>query len=290
MNRDRDAVMVTANDILKNTVNDNPSMEKIEIQTIVSDEGATGTKRRFEGQVAIVTGAASGLGLAISQKLLEEGAVVALLDINKEGLEKEYRKHKAKSRAFAIDITKDQLVGDTVEAIIQEFGKIDILVNSAGISGETNVLSHNVDYNDIRRVFEVNFMSSFSISKAVLPHMLKMSYGRILHIASIAGKEGNAGMLAYSASKAAVIGMTKVQGKEYAETGITVNALAPAVIRTPLVDGLPEKQVKYMTDKIPMKRCGSLEEAANIVAYIVSRENSFVTGFTFDLSGGRATY
>jgi NAD(P)-dependent dehydrogenase (short-subunit alcohol dehydrogenase family) len=119
---------------------------------------------------------------------------------------------------------------------------------------------------------------------------LKANYGRILHIASIAGKEGNAGMLAYSASKAAVIAMAKVQGKEYAETGITINALAPAVVRTALVDALPEEQVKYMTDKIPMKRCGTLEEVAGLAAYIVSRENSFTTGFTFDLSGGRATY
>jgi 3-oxoacyl-[acyl-carrier protein] reductase len=120
--------------------------------------------------------------------------------------------------------------------------------------------------------------------------MLEKKYGRILHIASIAGKEGNAGMLAYSASKAAVIGMTKVQGKEYAETGITINALAPAVIQTPMVDAMPIEQVRYMTDKIPMKRCGTLEEIANLVLYIVSPKNSFTTAFTFDLSGGRATY
>ena len=120
--------------------------------------------------------------------------------------------------------------------------------------------------------------------------MLKNNYGRILHVASIAGKEGNAGMLAYSASKAAVIGMVKVQGKEYAETGITVNAIAPAVIQTSLVEAMPQEQVKYMTDKIPMKRCGTLEELVAMVMFIVSPENSFTTGFTFDLSGGRATY
>ncbi len=133
-------------------------------------------------------------------------------------------------------------------------------------------------------------MGSYLTSKYVLPVMLKNNYGRILHIASIAGKEGNAGMLAYSSSKAAVIGMTKVQGKEYAGTGITINALAPAVIRTALVDAMPAQQVKYMTDKIPMRRCGTLEEAANHAAFIVSEQNSFTTGFTFDLSGGRATY
>jgi 3-oxoacyl-[acyl-carrier protein] reductase len=120
--------------------------------------------------------------------------------------------------------------------------------------------------------------------------MLQQQYGRILHIASIAGKEGNAGMIAYSASKAAVIAMTKVQGKEYADTGITVNALAPAVIQTALVEAMPDQQVKYMTDKIPMKRCGTLDEFAAMAVFIVSPENSFTTGFTFDLSGGRATY
>ncbi|HEX7846928.1 MAG TPA: SDR family NAD(P)-dependent oxidoreductase [Chitinophagaceae bacterium] len=290
MKENKTAVTVKSNGSLEKERNSDHERRAEEIFAAVADQPATGSDKKFDGQVAIVTGAASGLGLAIAKKLLDEGAVVALIDINSDGLENEFRKLKDKSRTFAIDITNDVLVTEAIENIVREFGKIDILVNSAGISGETNVLSHNVDNKDIHKVFEVNFMSSFNISKAVIPHMLKASYGRILHIASIAGKEGNAGMLAYSSSKAAVIGMTKVQGKEYAETGITINALAPAVIRTPLVDGLPEKQVKYMTDKIPMKRCGTLEEAANLVAYIVSKENSFVTGFTFDLSGGRATY
>jgi len=137
---------------------------------------------------------------------------------------------------------------------------------------------------------DVNFMGSFLTSKYSLPIMLKQNYGRILHIASIAGKEGNAGMLAYSSSKAAVIAMAKVQGKEYAETGVTINALAPAVILTAMVDEMPDKQVKYMTDKIPMKRCGTLDELVSMVSFIVSDKNSFTTGFTFDLSGGRATY
>ncbi len=247
-------------------------------------------RKEFEGQIAVITGAASGLGRAIAYKLLNEGAIVAVLDINKKGIETGFKKYKEKSRTFHVDITQEELVNNTIDNIIAEFGKIDILVNCAGISGAANILSHEVSSEDLHKVFEVNFMSSFYLAKIVLPHMLKMNYGRILHMASIAGKEGNAGMLAYSSSKAAVIGMTKVQGKEYAETGITINALAPAVIRTPLVDALPERQVKYMTDKIPMKRCGTLEEAANLVAYIVSKENSFTTGFTFDLTGGRATY
>jgi len=177
-----------------------------------------------------------------------------------------------------------------VAQVENNFGRIDILINSAGITGETNIKSHEVNTDNLRIVFDINFMGSYYTSKMALPIMLKNNYGRILHIASIAGKEGNAGMLAYSASKAAVIGMTKVQGKEYAETGITINALAPAVIRTPLVEAMPEAQVKYMTDKIPMKRCGTLEEVAEMVAWIVSPQCAFTTGFTFDLSGGRATY
>jgi 3-oxoacyl-[acyl-carrier protein] reductase len=143
---------------------------------------------------------------------------------------------------------------------------------------------------DFEFVFRVNVRGPFLTAKHVLPAMKRDGYGRILHIASIAGKEGNAGMLAYSASKAAVIGMTKVQGKEYAGTGITVNALAPAVVQTPMVDAMPEAQVKYMTDKIPMKRCCTLEEVADMAAFIVSPAASFTTAFTFDLTGGRATY
>ena len=239
--------------------------------------------KTFEDQIAIVTGAASGLGLAIATKLHAEGAQVALLDLNEAAL-------GPGTVSFAIDLTKEDQVANVVNQIAEKFGRIDILVNSAGVTGATNIKSHEVDTQNLRFVFDVNFMASFFTARAVLPWMLKNNYGRILHIASIAGKEGNAGMLAYSASKAAVIGMTKVQGKEYAESGITVNALAPAVIQTPMVDAMPEAQVKYMTDKIPMKRCGTLDEIAHMAAFIVSRETAFTTGFTFDMTGGRATY
>lgn len=238
---------------------------------------------KFTDQVAIITGAASGLGLAIATKLHAEGAKVALLDLNEAALGPD-------AVSFAVDLTREEEVANVVNQIAERFGRIDILVNSAGVTGATNIKSHEVDTQNLRFVFEVNFMASFFTARAVLPWMLKNNYGRILHIASVAGKEGNAGMLAYSASKAAVIGMTKVQGKEYAETGITVNALAPAVIQTPMVDAMPEAQVKYMTDKIPMKRCGTLDEIAHMAAFIVSRETAFTTGFTFDMTGGRATY
>jgi 2-dehydro-3-deoxy-L-rhamnonate dehydrogenase (NAD+) len=245
---------------------------------------------QFNDQVAVITGAASGIGSAVAQRLLKEGANVALLDINETGLKTEFKKYKTKARLFPIDVTKQALVDKAVKEVIDLFGKIDILINCAGITGVVGGLSHEVNSEDMHKVFELNFMSCFYTAKAVLPHMLKMNYGRILHMASIAGKEGNARMLAYSSSKAALIGMTKVQGKEYAETGITINAIAPAVIRTPLLDKVPESQIKYMTDKIPMKRCGTLDEISNLAAYVVSKQNSFTTGFTFDLTGGRATY
>jgi 3-oxoacyl-[acyl-carrier protein] reductase len=244
----------------------------------------------FEGQVAVITGAASGLGLAIAKKLHEEGAHVSLFDLNEDALAKAAQEVGANATPFPIDLTKQDQVENVVNQVAERFGRIDILVNSAGVTGATNIKSHEVDPDNLRFVFDVNFMASFFTARAVLPHMLKQNYGRILHIASVAGKEGNAGMLAYSASKAAVIGMTKVQGKEYAETGITINALAPAVIQTPMVDAMPPEQVKYMTDKIPMKRCGTLDEIAHMAAFIVSPGTGFTTAFTFDMTGGRATY
>ncbi|HEU0172717.1 MAG TPA: SDR family NAD(P)-dependent oxidoreductase [Blastocatellia bacterium] len=243
---------------------------------------------QFKDQVAIITGGASGIGLAIAKKLHNEGASVAMIDLNVAALLS--APMPVGENAYACDVTNEDQVKSVVDQIAERFGRIDILVNSAGVTGKTNIKTHEVELSDFRFVFDINVVGSFLTSRAVLPHMLKRNYGRILHIASIAGKEGNAGMLAYSVSKAAVIGMAKAQGKEYAETGITVNALAPAVIRTAMVEALPEEQVKYMTDKIPMKRCGTLEEIAHLAAFIVSPGASFTTGFTFDMTGGRATY
>lgn len=241
-------------------------------------------------QTAVITGAASGLGRAIAENLAEKGIRLALLDMDTAALRAFRETTPDRIALYQVDVTDEAVVARTIQEVAATFGGLHILVNSAGITGLTNVKSHLTDTENLRRVFEVNFMGSYFTSKYALPQMLAQGYGRILHIASIAGKEGNAGMLAYSASKAAVINMAKVQGKEYAETGITVNALAPAVIQTPLVAAMPEEQVRYMTDKIPMKRCGTLSELAALVAYIVSPDNSFITGFTFDLSGGRATY
>ena len=245
---------------------------------------------QFEGQVAAITGAGAGLGLSIAKRLAAEGAQVALIDLKREPLDAAAAAIGDRGRAFTCDVTDESEVGTVIGQIASDFGRIDILVNSAGVTGRTGIKTHEVEFDNFKFVFDVNVNGCFLTSRAVLPIMVKQGYGRILHIASIAGKEGNAGMLAYSASKAAVIGLTKVQGKEYAESGITVNALAPAVIRTAMVEALPEAQVNYMTDKIPMKRCGTLDEIANLSAFIVSPGASFTTGFTFDMTGGRATY
>lgn len=246
-------------------------------------------KESFDGQVAIITGAASGLGFAIAEKLSYNGVKLALFDKNLSQLE-EKTETITNAALYEVDVTNEAMVKATIAAVSNAFGRIDMLINCAGITGVTNIKSHETDTLNVQAVFAVNYWGSYFTSKHVLPVMLEHNYGRILHVASVAGKEGNAGMLAYSASKAAVIGMTKVQGKEYAETGITVNAIAPAVINTALVAQMPEAQVKYMTDKIPMKRCGTLDEFADMAMFIVSPQNSFTTGFTFDLTGGRATY
>jgi NAD(P)-dependent dehydrogenase (short-subunit alcohol dehydrogenase family) len=247
-------------------------------------------KKKWNEQQALVTGGASGIGFAIAKKLHRLGVKVVLCDSDSKKLETARQAFGGDTTTTCVDVTDLKAVETAIGELINKSGPIDILVNSAGITGITNVKSHEVDPANVELVFRVNFFGSYHTARAVLPGMLRQNYGRILHIASIAGKEGNAGMMAYSSSKAAVIGMTKVQGKELAETGVTVNALAPAVIRTAMVEAMPPAQVTYMTDKIPMKRCGTLEEIADMAAFIVSPEASFTTGFTFDLTGGRATY
>ncbi|HKI98613.1 MAG TPA: SDR family NAD(P)-dependent oxidoreductase [bacterium] len=249
--------------------------------------------KRYEGQVAVITGGAQGIGLGIAQRLGSEGAAVALLDKNgalAEQAAATLTGEGVQALALAADVTRQADVEQAVAAVRERFGRIDVLVTAAGITGQTNLQTHQVDPADFDRVMELNVKAMFLCIRAVLPTMLTADYGRIVNIASISGKDGNAGMLAYSTSKAAVIGLTKVIGKEYAETGITCNCIAPAVVRTAMVDALPPEQVKYMTDKIPMKRTGEIDEIAAVAAFAASRECSFTTGFCFDASGGRTVY
>ena len=242
---------------------------------------------------AIVVGAGSGIGRAAAEFLAGEGVAVGCLDRDGAAAAETARRIEgsgAKSIAVTGDVTDERTIAPAIDRIVAALGSLEALVNCAGITGKTNVKGHEVDLADFDAVYHINLRGALVVAQAVLPRMLAQNYGRILHVASIAGKEGNAGMAAYSASKAGLIGLVKSMAKDYAETGVTINALAPAVIQTPLVDALPQATIDYMTAKIPMRRCGTLEEVAAMIAWIVSPACSFTTGFTFDLSGGRATY
>ena len=247
----------------------------------------------FEQQTAIVVGAARGIGRAAAERLAGRGVAVVGFDRAADALGETaaaFAKRGLKLDGQAVDITDEAAVAAAVGQAVARHGGVHILVNCAGITGRTGIKAHEVEAANFDEVLSINLTGAFLLTKAVVPVMLKQNYGRILHVASISGKDGNAGMLAYSASKAGLIGLVKSAGKDYAETGITINALAPAVILTDMVAAMPDHQVKYMTDKIPMKRTGKLDEAAAMIEWIVSPECSFTTGFCFDLSGGRATY
>lgn len=247
----------------------------------------------FAGRSIAVIGAASGIGRSCASYLGSLGASIACLDLDSEGAEQtaaQLGDDGVTAWGMSIDVTDADSVSVMMADTIDRFGVLDGLLNTAGVTGVTNILTHEVDVNDLDRVYSVNMRGALLVSQAVLPHMVDQGYGRILHISSIAGKEGNAGMAAYSSTKAGLIGLVKTMGKEYATTGVTINAMAPAVIRTPQVDALPEAQVDYMTAKIPMQRTGRLQEAAELAAFVLSSGCSFTTGFTFDLTGGRSVY
>jgi len=247
---------------------------------------------RFTDQVAIVTGGARGIGKGIAQRLLQEGATLVIWDVLKSTLEEAILELTPYGEVGGrrVDISNPSEVQQAVAAVEETYHRIDILVNCAGIVGPTacNLVDYGLD--DFQRVLNVNLVGSFLTTKHVLPAMLSRDYGRILHITSIGGKEGNPGMIGYAASKSGVIGLIKAVGKEYAEKGITVNGIAPAVIATPMNQDTDPKMLAYMTSKIPMKRLGTIEEVTSLACWIVSPEASFNTGFVFDLSGGRATY
>lgn len=243
-----------------------------------------------DGYRIAVVGAGSGIGRAAARHLAAENVAVAVLDLNEETAHETANDTPGIAAVKQIDVTDQASTKAAMAEVCDKLGGLDGVINCAGITGRTNLKTHEVDVDNFDLVYRINLRGALILSQAVLPMMLDAGYGRLLHVASIAGKDGNAGMAAYSATKAGLIGLVKVMGKDYAQTGITINALAPAVIQTPMVDALPDEQVRYMTDRIPMKRTGSLDEAAELIAWIVSPGASFTTGFTYDLSGGRAVY
>jgi NAD(P)-dependent dehydrogenase (short-subunit alcohol dehydrogenase family) len=243
----------------------------------------------FNHRRAVVTGGAAGIGLAIAQRLLASGAAVALWDRDDRALATANEKLGGSAVVQVVDITDHAAVEATAKASAERLGGIDVLVCSAGITGpNTTTWEYPVDA--WRSVFDVNVHGLFYCNRAVVPIMRKADYGRIVNIASVAGKEGNPNAPAYSASKAAVIGLTKSLGKELAKTGIRVNCVTPAAVRTAIFDQMTQQHIDFMLSKIPMGRFGTVEEIAALVCWLASEECSFATGAVFDASGGRATY
>jgi NAD(P)-dependent dehydrogenase (short-subunit alcohol dehydrogenase family) len=241
------------------------------------------------GQTAIVTGAATGIGETIARRLARAGATVVVADLDVEGAKAVAASIGGESFAVEIDISRADSVGQAVSEVLARRGQIDILVNNAGLGGRAAPLWEQTD-EDWQRIIAVNLTGVFNCCRAVITPMRARKYGRIVSIASIAGKEGNPNMTGYSATKAGVIGFTKSLAKEVATEGICVNSVAPAVIRTKILDQLTPAAVDYMTQKIPMRRTGTTEEIAAVVHFLSSPDCSFVTGQCYDASGGRATY
>jgi 2-dehydro-3-deoxy-L-rhamnonate dehydrogenase (NAD+) len=240
-----------------------------------------GNAERFSGRVALVTGGSSGIGAAVARRLREEGALVASLDLHE----------KAPEGVLALtgDVSQSGDVEEAVALARHELGPIDVLVCSAGVPG-ASLATVDVPDEEWFRVMRVNADGVFFCNRAVIPSMLERGYGRIVNVSSIAGKEGNPMAVAYSASKAAVIALTKAIGKDLARSGVLVNCVAPAVIDTPILDGIEEEHIGYMVERIPMGRMGEPDEVAALVCWLASDECSFSTGATYDISGGRAVY
>jgi 3-oxoacyl-[acyl-carrier protein] reductase len=247
--------------------------------------------RDFSGQVVLVVGAASGIGRSAAELIATRGATIIIADLDQAGLsslqsELSINANQVKS----VDMSDKSSIQSLIASVITEHDQIDALVNTAGIVGPTNTKLEDTDWAAFEKTVAINLFGTIWLTQAVIPHMKSRKYGRIAHVASIAGKEGNPGMHAYNTSKSGMIGFIKGVGKEVATEGITINAFAPAVIRTPFNAGTSDETLKYMLGRIPMGRVGEPEEAAEMLAFMVSRVCSFTTGFTFDASGGRATY
>ena len=244
---------------------------------------------RFAGRRAVISGGASGIGLSVARRLVAEGAMVCLWDRDREALAAARKAINPDVVTMPVDVTDWSAVDDAAIKLRERFGGIDVLVCSAGVTGP-NVPLWDYPVDAWRAVMDVNINGLFHCNRAVVPHMLAGGYGRIVNIASVAGKEGNPNASAYSASKAAVIGLTKSLGKELATKNVTVNAVTPAAVKTPIFDQMTQAHIDFMLSKIPLGRFGTTDEIAALVCWLASGECSFTTGAVFDASGGRATY
>lgn len=247
-------------------------------------------KFNLKGRVAIVTGGAQGFGFSITERFIQSGAKVIIWDIDENECKKAINKLNSENCLFEIvDVRQIKDIQSKLEEIEKKFGKIDIFINNAGISGKnTSVIDYPIE--EWNKVIDLNLNAVFYCCKSVVPFMIKKKYGRIVNIASIAGKEGNPNASAYSSSKAGVIGLTKSLGKELAQYNIAVNCVTPAVAKTRIFNQMTDEHINYMLSKIPRNRFAKVEELASLVTWLVSEENSFATGAVYDLSGGRATY
>jgi NAD(P)-dependent dehydrogenase (short-subunit alcohol dehydrogenase family) len=243
----------------------------------------------LSGRVAVVTGGAQGFGRAISERFVASGARVAIWDMDQVFAQRTANELGSGTKSYGLDVSDFAVVEKARDATIKDFGKIDILVNNAGIAG-VNATVWETTVDEWRRVMRINLDGPFVCSKAIVPHMIKQKYGRVVNIASIAGKEGNPNAAHYSASKAGVIALTKSLGKELASYDIAVNAVTPAAAKTAIFDQITQQHIDFMLSKIPRARFVLVEELAALVAWMASEDNSFTTGAVFDISGGRATY
>ena len=244
----------------------------------------------FKDRTAVITGGAQGFGFAISKRIINSGGKVIIWDVDKKAVEIAQKEINSKNFSFQIvDITDFSNVEKSVGDLEEQFGKIDIFINNAGMTG-MNAKVWDYPLDEWKKVMELNLNATFYCCKAIVPHMIKHNYGRIVNIASIAGKEGNPNASAYSTSKAGVIGLTKSLGKELALKNIAVNCVTPAAAKTRIFDQMTEEHINYMLSKIPRNKFAKVEELASLVTWLSSEENSFSTAGVFDLSGGRATY
>lgn len=243
---------------------------------------------RFSGRVAVITGGASGLGKAVAHRIVQEGGRVSLWDVNRAALDKA-RIDVPATHLAEVDVSNHGAVVRAAKETHEALGRIDVLVSSAGITGATAPVQE-FPLDSWQKTFAINVNGVFHVCREIVPYMLASGYGRIVNVASVAGKEGNPNASAYSASKAAVIGFTKSLGKELAQRGILANAITPATFESPILEQLPQSQVDYMRSKIPMGRLGDVTENAAMICFMASEECSFTTGSVFDTSGGRTTY